>query len=364
MISEQAYWLALNLIPTIGTMRLKYLIQRFGSAGYAWHASYADLMTSGLSKSNVEQIVQYRQKTHVPSLWEKFQKYNASIITFQDESYPSALRHFDDSPAMLYMRGEFLPQDERAVAIVGTRKPTRYGLDATYYIAKELASQGITIVSGLADGIDTAAHEGALAVGGRTIAIMGNGIDQIYPRSNQTLAQKIIGNGAIMTEFAPETPPHRSNFPRRNRIMSGLSLGVLVAEAPEKSGALITAHVALEQGKDVFVIPANIFNKSGHGSNRLIQDGAMLIMTAQDILENLNISYEKKIINQRAQRVIPDNEIEATLLKHLELDPIHIDDLIRLTGLSTHVVSSTLTVLELKGVAQMVGFMQYCRTTI
>jgi DNA processing protein len=200
-----------------------------------------------------------------------------------------------------------------------------------------------------------------LEAGGRSIAVLGNGIDVIYPRHQGALLERIEEAGVIVTEFAPTTPPHRSNFPRRNRIISGMALGVLVVEAPERSGALITASIALEQGRDVFAIPSNIFNPYGKGCNRLIQDGAKLIMDVEDILTELNITYEQNVTQASMVEIVPDNENEASIINLLSTDPIHIDDIIRRSGLPAHDVSAILMMLELKGVAQVNGSMQYSR---
>jgi DNA processing protein len=260
------------------------------------------------------------------------------------------------------VKGTLLPTDSRALAIVGTRSATRYGIDVAERNAHWLAAQGVTIISGLAHGVDSAAHHGAIAAGGRTIAVMGTGIEQVYPRSNTKLAEEIISNGALITEYPIGTPPAGSNFPRRNRIISGMALGVLVAEAPENSGALITADIALEQGREVFAVPSSISNSMGAGCNRLIQDGAKLVTRASDILDELDLAYKQHETRTTTRLIAPENEKEQKILAFLESEASHIDDIIRETGLSSADVTSTLTILELKGLAQMVGHMQYCRS--
>jgi DNA processing protein len=259
----------------------------------------------------------------------------------------------------LYVRGALSPADDLALAMVGTRKATSYGRDATYDLAKQLARQGITIVSGLAHGIDAAAHKGALDGGGRTIAVFGCGIDVLYPRENRDLALKICDNGALISEFPIGTAPAAGNFPRRNRIISGLSLGILVVEAPEGSGALISADLAAEQGREVFAVPGNIYSPMSRGTNRLIQEGAKLVMHVGDVLDELNIAYTNVQTRLSAEQIAPGNEVEASILKHLSADPLHIDEIVRLSQLPIATVSSTLTILELKGLARMVGHMQY-----
>ena len=286
----------------------------------------------------------------------------AYLVTWADSTYPENLRHIVDPPPLLYVRGTLLNSDMLALSIVGTRRATRYGMDVANRMGYWLASQEVTIVSGMALGIDTAAHKGAIQARGRTIAVMGCGIDIVYPRENEKLAQDIVEHGALVSEFPLGTPPSGKNFPRRNRIISGLSLGLLVAEAPKNSGAIITAESALEQGRDVFAIPANIFNEMGAGCNKLIQEGAKLVMRASDVLDELNVSYTNKVVEQKTEIIAPSGNLEEKILQMLDTEPLHIDEIIRKTGLSTSEVASTLAILELKGLAQMVGGMQYCRT--
>src|SRR5690349_6009288 len=224
------------------------------------------------------------------------------------------------------------------------------------------AAQEVTDVAGVAMGIDAAAHQGALDAKGRTIAVLGSGIDKLYPRENEKLAHAIMAQGAIISEFPIGMPPTANNFPRRNRIISGISLGVLVAEAPEDSGALITAEAALEQGREVFAVPANIFNRTGAGCNRLIQEGAKLVMKASDVLDELNIAYSKKVTKTKTEKAAPTGDLEKRVLALLDDEALHVDEIIRQLGLSSADVIGTLTLLELKGLAQSLGAMQYCRT--
>lgn len=361
-MNEQHYWLGLTLMQGIGAIRLKQLLQFFGSAEHAWKAPEKELRAAGLPDITYQKFLQQRQKLDLSAEVMKVQKADARLLTLVDEDYPAALRHLDDAPPVLYVRGQLLPKDDLALAVVGTRNASRYGRDAAHYLSKQLASQHVTIISGLAQGIDSAAHQGALDAGGRTIAVLGCGIERIYPRENAALADNIRHNGAILTEYAIGTPPSATNFPRRNRLLSGLARGVLIVEAPEHSGALITATAALDQGRDVFAVPGNIFSAASRGTNRLIQEGAKLVMGVPDILAELNIQYTKKEMRQKTQQVVPENPIENTVLHLLEADPIHVDDLIRSSGLSASDVAATLTILELKGLAQTAGPMQYCRS--
>jgi DNA processing protein len=359
-LSEQKYWLGFSLVPEIGTKRILHLRDKFGRLSAAWRASEAQLSAAGLEPQALTNLLHFRKKLDLEREFARVQQVKAFLLTLEDADYPPLLKHIADPPAVLYVRGTLTPVDERAICIVGTRKATLNGRETTRHIAFQLAKQGLTIISGLAQGVDEAAHRGALEAGGRTLAISACGIHTIYPLQNLPLAHEIIEAGAVITEFPIGVPPLKGNFPRRNRIMSGMSLGVLVAEAPEKSGALITAAVAAEQGRDVFAIPGSIHNNTSSGTNRLIQDGAKLVMKVEDILNELNMTYTVVQTKAAAETISPANENEAKLMQLLGADPIHIDELVRQSGLSIALVSSTLTILELKGLAQMVGAMQYC----
>lgn len=360
-MAEQKYWLGLSLIHHLGAVRLQQLVSCFGTAQNVWSATEQQLIQCDLPQQIVDAIVHHRRQIDPDEELDKVLATGATIVTIADNNYPAPLRELTDLPPILYVKGEWITPDERALAIVGTRNATQYGRDVAFSIGRQVAGQDVTIISGLAQGIDTAAHRGALAGQGRTIAVLGNGIDQIYPLENSELAEQIVQNGALITEFSVGAPPVGKNFPRRNRIISGLSQGVLIAEAPEKSGALITAEAALEQGKEVFAVPSNIFNPVGRGCNRLIQEGAQLVMRISDILDALDVAYDRTQTRQQTNEITPENATESSILNLLESDPIHIDVLIRKSGLSTEIVTSTLTILELKGLAQMVGHMQYCR---
>jgi DNA processing protein len=360
-LNETKYWLGFSLVQHIGSVRLLHLYEYFKSLEKAWYATEKELRDIGLNDQPLTALLQSRKKLDLDAEMQRVEQVGAQLLTLADEAYPANLRVITDAPPVIYVKGELLPQDRLALGVVGTRRATRYGRDVAHRMSHWLAKSDVTIVSGLAQGIDAAAHQGALDAKGRTIAVLGCGIDRIYPQEHEQLAQQIMRNGALVSEFPIGTPPTGQNFPRRNRVISGLSLGVLIAEAPEKSGALITAETALEQGREVFAIPANIFNPNGTGGNKLIQEGAKLVMRARDILDELNVSYSEQEIQEQAQKIAPENELEVKLLNLLEADPIHVDDIIRETGLSTAEVTSTLTILELKGLAQSVGHMQYCR---
>jgi DNA processing protein len=278
-------------------------------------------------------------------------------LTWDSPEYPAALRNIADPPPVLYVRGQLLPRDEWALAVVGTRRATVYGREVTRSLVRGLAASGVTIVSGLAHGIDTHAHQVALDAGGRTLAVLGSGIDVIYPAENRQLAELIAHSGAILSEYPLGAQPESGNFPRRNRIISGLSLGVLVVEGARSSGAMITADYASEQGREIFAVPGNILGPNSAGPNYLIQQGAKLVTTMGDILEELNLTMAAE--QAAAREIIPDNETEAILLRHLSAEPLHVDELGRAAQLPINEVASTLTLMELKGKVRQVGGMHY-----
>jgi DNA processing protein len=358
-VNDDKYWLGFSLVPEIGPKRLAHLLNWFGDLPAAWTASEGQLRQCGLDKQPVANLIATRAQIDIDAELARVERVGASLVTMADHRYPSLLSQVPDAPTVLYVRGTLSPEDNRALGIVGTRKATTYGRDVAYDLAKQLAQNGVTVVSGLAHGIDTAAHRGAIDGGGRTIAVLGCGIDRIYPADNRELAHETSLHGAIVSEFPLGTPPEGRNFPRRNRVISGLALGVLVVEADLGSGALITAEMALDQGREVFAVPGNIYNQASRGTNRLIQDGAKLVVSVSDILDELDIKHQTVQTQAIAEHIVPANETEARLLEQLCADPLHVDEIARLSGLPIATVTSTLTVLELKGLARAVGQMQY-----
>jgi DNA processing protein len=268
------------------------------------------------------------------------------------------LRQIDAPPPVLFVKGELHETDRRAVAVVGTRRPSPYGKDVARALARELAQQQIAVVSGLARGIDAIAHRAALDAGGRTIAVLGSGVDQIYPAEHRELAQAIRAAGAVVSDYLPGTPPDAVNFPPRNRIISGLSLGTIVVESGETSGALITARFALEQGREVFAVPGNIYARTSIGPNRLIQQGAKLVCGLEDVLEELHLHARPPQVEPVQVTLWPD-PAERRILDALAVGPVHADELGRQTGLTASQVSSALVVLELQGRVRHLGAMQY-----
>jgi len=283
----------------------------------------------------------------------------SKIVKFEDKEYPQTLKEIHHPPKELYIKGEIKNQDKVAIAIVGTRKYSQYGKQVCLDITTKLAKLGITIVSGLAKGIDTWAHKAALEAGGRTIAVLGSGMDRksFFPSSNYELGEEIAKNGAVITEYPDGTKGAIYTFPERNRIVSGLSLGVVIIEAPEESGALITANLALEQNKEVFAIPGNIYEENSKGTNKLIKEGAKLVTCVEDVLEELNLSH----LLQETPKIKPkpENKEEEIILSILSLQPMHIDEIIKRSKLSTSTVNSTLTILEIKNAIRNLGKNNY-----
>ena len=351
------YWVGLSLVPGIGRVKFGQLESYFGKLENAWKATPAELKQAGLDRSSVRGITAYRPKISLDAEMEKLDRYGVKVYTCNDPLYPPRLKEIYDYPPLIYARGALLPEDEWSLAVVGTRRATVYGRQVAEEISADLARNNITVVSGLAKGIDSVAHKSALEAGGRTIAVFACGLDTVYPAENADLARRIMQQGALISEYPLGTRPRADNFPRRNRIMSGLSLGVLVIEAGESSGAMITAHLAVEQNREVFAIPGSILSPASGGTNQLIQEGAKLVRSYTDILEELNLTAVAQQIEMKV--VIPPSDTESQLLKQLGAEPTHIDEVCRLSGLPAATVSSTLAMMELKGMVKQVGAMNY-----
>ena len=354
---ELKYWVGFSRIPRIGRVRISQLKEHFGSLREAWKASEGGLKRAGLDSRSVDALLLLRPKISLDAEMEKLERHKVKVVVCEDPSYPSRLKEIYDYPAMLYVRGALLPQDEPCLAVVGTRRPTVYGRQVTEEIVADLVRSKIIIISGLARGIDSVAHRAALDAGGKTMAVFASGLDIVYPAENARLAQAVMEQGALISEYPLGVRPRAENFPVRNRIMSGLSLGVLVVEAGERSGALITAHQAVEQNRDVFAIPGSILSPASKGTNRLIQEGAKLVCDCNDILEELNLTMVARQLEIEEFR--PASETESTIVKQLTYEPCHIDEICRHSGLSMSEVSSTLAMMELEGVAKQVGGMYY-----
>jgi DNA processing protein len=358
-LDPKAYFVGFNLVKGIGAVRLKALIDHYGSAEAAWKAPADSLRASGLPFKILENLLRVRKDCSLDLILEKYQHQGIQVITWDDAGYPRRLHEIDQPPPLLYIRGEWTDQDEFCVAVVGTRHPTAYGKQVAEELAAFLAVNGITVVSGLARGIDRHAHESSLKAGGRTVAVLGSGVDYIYPPENLRLAEQIIaGHGAVISDYAPGTPPESINFPPRNRIISGMTLASVIVEAGETSGALITASFAAGQGRDVFAVPGGIYAPQSKGANRLIRDGAIPLLKFEDIMENLQLG--QVLQKQQARRVLKaDDAIEARLLDVLGDEPQHIDEICSQSGLPIDQVSATLTLMELKGMVRQSGGMDF-----
>lgn len=362
-LDELSYWIAFSRVLGIGPVRFKRLLDFFHEdVAAAWQASSTALAEAGLDQKTIKSFIRQRPTIIPQQELERLERLRVRVITWKDETYPPLLRRIEYAPSVLYICGSLTDDDRHySLGIVGTRKMSIYGRQVTEHFARELARGKVTVVSGLAMGVDTVAHTAALDAGGRTIAVLACGLDVIYPASNFNLAKRIVesGQGALLSAFPLGVQPEAGNFPARNHIISGLSLGILVTEAPQKSGSLITANSALEQGREVFAVPGNIFSLSGAGVNKLIQDGAHPVTHINDILMSLNLYMVPQQVE--AQVDLPTSIEEQSLLNLLGQEPCHIDDLIRESKLTAQDVTAALTTLELKGMVKQVGGMQYVR---
>lgn len=354
------YWLALKSIAGIGNIVFTTLIDNFGTLEAIFSASLSELQaTRGVTKKAASDIAGFKEWDSIGKYLEITEKTGIDIVTYQDELYPLKLLEICDFPPLLYVKG-CLKKTDINISVVGSRLASTYGKYTTEKMSRELAYRGITIVSGLARGIDSAAHRGALTARGRTIAILGSGLDVIYPPENKKLFSAICENGAVVSEFPLGTPPRACNFPARNRIISGMSYGVVVIEAGEKSGSLITARLALEQGREVFAVPGTIDSTGSKGTNKLIKQGAKLIENTDDVLEEILPQLEKTSMPEALSRsgqescIVKKKEnlssTDRQIIEILSNSSLHIDDLISVTGLSPSDILSSLTTLELNGI--------------
>jgi DNA processing protein len=356
--NDLKYWVGFSKIPGIGRARVSQLIGHFSTLEHAWKGSAAALRQAGLDTKTVDNIVNLRPKISLDAEMDRLERHKVKALPCDSAAYPQRLKEIYDFPAVLYVRGDLLAEDECCLAVVGTRRATVYGRQVTEEIVSDLSRNKVTIVSGLAKGIDSVAHRAAIEADGRTVAIFASGLDIVYPAENASLAREIMEHGSLISEHPLGTRPKADNFPRRNRIMSGLSLGVLVVEAGESSGALITANQALEQNRDVFAVPGSILSPASRGTNHLIQQGAKLVRNCADILEELNLAAV--MTQQLEMRPLTSTDAtELSLLKLLSREPVHIDEICRNSGLAAPLVSSTLTVMELEGKVKQVGGMHY-----
>lgn len=391
----------LNMIQGVGLKTVQILRDAFGSAERAFQATSDELgridrLTPAMRDILQRKLVQYPIEREL----ELIQEYGCQVLTLYDDAYPSHLKEIDTPPIVLYIKGELTSEDSLSLSLVGSRDAKDYGRKASYRLSYQLAQRGLTVVSGLARGIDTSAHRGALEAGGRTIAVMGSGLSFIYPATNTDLAEKITASGALISEFPMETTPKPKNFPRRNRIISGLTLGTVVVEASNRSGALITARLAGEQGREVFAVPGEIFSELSTGTHKLINNGAKLVNTVDDLLNELprhalsqiqstepaspmpeaetEPSQQAPVVETRASERASAQPVEAeqppqitpppdltpderTVFDAIEDPASHIDTIVRTTQLPISQVSSVLLMLELKGVVQQLPGKQFTK---
>jgi DNA processing protein len=357
MPDERNYWLALNMVKGIGAVRYRTLLEAMGSAKAAWEATPNQFRELKLGDAVVKNFADIKQKLDPQTIPAYLEKYGVKAYTWEDEDYPRRLRELDQAPPVIYYLGELLPTDEWSVAVVGTRRVTQYGQQVADELGAFLGRNGITLVSGLAKGVDAIAHQAAIKAGGRSIAVVAHGLDQIYPPENRVLGEEIIANGAVISDYGIGTPPDAANFPPRNRIISGLSLAVVVVEAGVESGALITAGFAAEQGREVFAIPGGIYAPQSKGTNMLIQKGAHPLVNFEELLDALNLEMMGE--HKNARLVLPGNATEAKLFELLSQEPVHVNDLGALAEIPIEQVSSTLALMELKGLVRQVGGMNY-----
>ena len=393
LAAETKSLIHLNLIPGIGNHTIRRLLAAFGSAEKSVAATSEELaQIDGLTPDVRQQLIDGRARAPLAQELELIEQHQCRIVTINDDTYPPLLKQIDDPPALLYIIGEFPLQNTLSIAIVGSRSPTEYGKTISQQLSHQLAERGMIVVSGFARGIDTCVHRGALKAGGCTIAVFGCGLSIIYPETNKALAAEIVKSGALVSEFPMTMPPRGKNFPRRNRVISGLTLGTLVVEASERSGSLITARHAAEQGREVFAVPGQIFSGVSRGTHSLINQGATLINSVDDLLDVLprdstqilgqelskptrqpalpkgpdrsihsQITAEKSIPTPRPKTELNLTPDEGAVLAAMETDSVHIDEITRMTQLPIGKVSSLLVMLELKGIVQQLPGKQFVK---
>jgi DNA processing protein len=371
---ETLNWVALNLVKGVGCVISRRLAERFGGPGRVFDASINQLCeVPGVGKALADAVKSRYTFGPAEEELSRAKKGGVDIVTIMDERYPSQLKQIHDPPTCLYVKGNIIPEDRASVAIVGSRTATPYGRQVTARIASELARKGDTVVSGGARGIDTEAHSGALKAGGRTFCILGCGMDTAYPPENRPLFTEVVGSGAVITEFPFGTPPEGQNFPRRNRIISGLSLGVIVVEAAGDSGSLITASLALEQGREVYAVPGNIASPMSRGTNDLIRNGAKLIEGASDVMQDLFPHLQHIVesagrdedVSGKDAVPVPRPKLEpneAMLYEHIGFDPVHIDEIASRSGLPASTALSVLLGMELSGAVKQIPGMRFIRS--
>jgi len=358
------YWLALNRIAGLGKVSYARLIERYGSPEKVFQAEPGDLQSvEGMRKNTALAIVKFKRADKIDRELDELEKQKIGILTLNDPLYPPLLAQIHDPPPYLYYQGSPAVQDSHCLAVVGSRMGTPYGIKMTERLAWGLSQKGLTIVSGMARGIDTAAHQGALMAQGRTVAVLGSGLDVIYPSENKKLYDRIVDLGMVCSEFSLGTLPERQNFPIRNRIISGMALGVVIVEATQRSGSLITARLALEQGREVFAVPGSVESFKSSGTHGLIKQGAKLVEHAGDILEELHWEESPNEVAPKSKSKIPDripslSSKEKQIWDLLADGSLHVDQMVRQAGIGISPMLSLLLEMELKGlIKQLPGKM-------
>ena len=380
-MDDLKYWVALSAVPQLGAARFRRLESFFGNLEDAWSAGASQLREAGLDWRTAQEVVAARQSADLSQEMDGLERAGVTAVHWNSDKYPRRLKEIADPPPVLYYLGEVLPEDEFSVAIVGTRNPTSYGREAASMLSRDLASVGITVVSGLALGIDGVAHRAALECGGRTIAVVAGGLDSVYPKEHAGLFRQIQERGAVISEHRLGVRPDARNFPRRNRLISGITLGTLVVEAGEGSGTRWTVRQALDQDREVFCVPGSIFSPASSFTNRMIKEGAKLVAEYTDVLEELNLPEIRERVSERTDTQKPlefpdggvhnqkDDDLEgldteeSDMLARLSGEPVHVDDLCRQTGMAIATITSMLTLLEMKGKVAQVGSMHYVRAS-
>jgi DNA processing protein len=354
-MTEKEYLIALSTFISIGPMRTKLLLSYFAAAKKIWTATPKELLEVGLGTKLTEKFIAHRERFDIKKYLADLKKESITPVTFFDSGYPENLKDLEDAPFVLYVKGVLKKSDSRAVAIVGTRMMTSYGREVTQRLSSELANYGITVISGLALGVDAESQKAALDSGGRTIAVLASGLDTISPLANKRLALDIISkdSGAVVSEYPLGHEPFPSDFAVRNRLISGLSKAVIVIEGRMKSGTFYTVNAAANQGRPVFAVPGPITSPASEGPNYLIQNGAKPVTSARDILDELHLQL--KVDPEAVEKIMPGSPIESKIIEILDREPLHLDELVRITGVPTSEVSARLTIMEMKGLVKNLG---------
>lgn len=370
-------WIALNMTPGVGPRAATKLLERFGSADAVFHGRRTELESLRMKPETIESILKHEFHEKAATELERVKALGGDILILDDGSYPAMLREIDDPPPVLYVKGDWQACfDQPGVGVIGSRMCSTYGENASEMLSRDLASRGVTIISGLARGIDTAAHRGAIRGQGRTVGVMGTGLDTVYPKENTGLAREILASGGcLVTQFPLGTPPLKDNFPYRNRIISGLSLGVLIVEASERSGSLITARLAMEQNREIMAVPGNITSGNSFGTNYLIKSGAKLVQQWQDVVAELPSEISAAILPPKIDRSVPDQAEKQQTPVPADLSPqertvwalltadesTHIDILLQSSGLSFGELNNALVSLDLRDLIRVLPGKHYAR---